>query len=1006
MKLNKLAGRKSSENQEHIEKQLRERIKELECIQQLNNLAEKYNTIDDIFSELVHILKQGWQFPELTEVRITNKTFTYQTDNFKETKWKMLTEIKSENAIAGTVEIIYLENPTEFPDPFLKQEYSLLQIITGRLGKIIERLDKTKRYEELFNTLYEAVLKADRNGIITEANQTAAQLCGYETPENLIGKPMSVLYPNPEIRDGILEKLNREGGAFHNCELLLKRKDGSNVAVFCNIRMLYNRKGEFVGTLGALRDISEWKKAEEKLLKSKTILQEAEKLSNIGSFEWNIPGKTITVSEGWQRIHGTKKSVLEIEKLMKIAYPGDVAKINQTFDDALSNKTPYHIEHRIIRQNDNETRLIKARGKAIFDEKGKPLKIYGSVEDITDRKQAEQALKESEKKYKALFSTSPDAILLANRRTGIIEAANETAEALFETQLSNIIGKHQSELHPIQQSKKAKQAFKNKPGHENETPNPVEIDIVTSSKTIKTVEIRGKILEIDGEEFVLGTFRDITDRKQAEQALKESEEKYRSLFENSLAAITFFDPDFKLAMLNEANARLLGGKKEDLIGKSIYELFPDVADMHVKRLKKIISSGEAQIFEDAFNLPGGIKWFSSLIQPIYDTKQQFVGIQIMSIDITDRKRAKQALKASEERYKRLVNNSSSLIMEADADSHEVISCNPAMAKAFNTTVAEITGKKLSAFLPPEILKQRIEKGEKALREDKVIAFEDERNGRYLLNNFIPIVNENGRFVQTVTYDITDRKQTEQELIKQAEKLENLNKDKDRFISILAHDIKNPFSTIIGFSELLLSNIEKYDKEKIKRQVIYINNLAVNTFTLLEEILLWKKNTSDNYTLKPHEFNASDAIDNELGVLKSVANNKQIKIYNSAAKDISVYTDETILKTVLRNLISNAIKFTNKDGRIVIEAEEKHEAVQFSVSDTGVGIKQTEIEKLFKLDNITTTAGTNREKGTGLGLKMCKEILCKIGGKIWAESEVGKGSTFFFTIPSAKNIQLN
>jgi signal transduction histidine kinase len=230
------------------------------------------------------------------------------------------------------------------------------------------------------------------------------------------------------------------------------------------------------------------------------------------------------------------------------------------------------------------------------------------------------------------------------------------------------------------------------------------------------------------------------------------------------------------------------------------------------------------------------------------------------------------------------------------------------------------------------------------------------------------------------------------------RLRHLNADKDRFISILGHDLKNPFNNILGFSEILTDEIESLSKEEIKDIAKNINKSAKITNNLLEEILLWAKTQQSKIPYKPQILNFKDICKETLEILTPNADAKNISFVCSSEDTINVFADKDMLNTVLRNLVSNAVKFSNNGGAINISAKQDSSNITISVSDNGIGIDSENLTKLFDVGQVLTTKGTADEKGTGLGLLLCKEFVEKHGGKIWVESEVGKGSDFKFTLP--------
>ena len=229
-------------------------------------------------------------------------------------------------------------------------------------------------------------------------------------------------------------------------------------------------------------------------------------------------------------------------------------------------------------------------------------------------------------------------------------------------------------------------------------------------------------------------------------------------------------------------------------------------------------------------------------------------------------------------------------------------------------------------------------------------------------------------------------------------LHQLNADKDRFISILGHDLKNPFNNILGFSEILTDEIDSLNKDEIKDIAKDIHKSAQITNKLLEDILMWARTQQGKIPFKPHKISFTEICKNIIETLKPNADAKNITIDYSAPMEIIIFADNDMLKTVLRNLVSNAIKFTNNSGVINISAEVNSENVTISVSDNGIGIPSENLAKLFDISEVLSTKGTAGETGTGLGLLLCKEFVEKHGGKIWVESTVGEGSDFKFTLP--------
>jgi len=271
--------------------------------------------------------------------------------------------------------------------------------------------------------------------------------------------------------------------------------------------------------------------------------------------------------------------------------------------------------------------------------------------------------------------------------------------------------------------------------------------------------------------------------------------------------------------------------------------------------------------------------------------------------------------------------------------------------------------------------------------------------RALLNNLVWRLRDYNILEAELTQKNNEILSQKQSIEVQRKELESLNSTKDKFFAIIAHDLKNPFSTVLGLSELLAKEFESFEPDKLKVFIEQIYKYSNNTFNLLENLLQWSMLQTGRMPLRPKLIDLKGLVDENIELLRGNALQKGIRIETEIENDLFVYVDVSMITTVLRNLLSNAIKFTSQYGIIKIKVEKDDKMVKVSVIDNGVGISNQDLEKLFKIDSNPTTIGTSQEKGTGLGLILCKDFVERNGGKIWVESELEKGSSFIFTIPS-------
>ncbi|MDP2036970.1 MAG: tetratricopeptide repeat protein [Ignavibacteria bacterium] len=244
-----------------------------------------------------------------------------------------------------------------------------------------------------------------------------------------------------------------------------------------------------------------------------------------------------------------------------------------------------------------------------------------------------------------------------------------------------------------------------------------------------------------------------------------------------------------------------------------------------------------------------------------------------------------------------------------------------------------------------------------------------------------------------------------QVIEQKEELQRLNEQlkevistKDKFFSIIAHDLKSPFQGLLGYSQILSTEYSTLTEEEKMTFIQSIEELSQNSFRLLENLLEWSRLQTGKIVFAPEEHNLLLELFPTLSLLKQTAQNKQITLEYTIANSIIVKADKNMLTTILRNLVSNSIKFTKSGGRITIEAKPVDTFVVFSIADTGIGMRKDVVDNLFNVGKSISTRGTANEEGTGLGLSLCKEMIALHGGRIWVESEIERGTTFYFTLP--------
>ena len=368
-----------------------------------------------------------------------------------------------------------------------------------------------------------------------------------------------------------------------------------------------------------------------------------------------------------------------------------------------------------------------------------------------------------------------------------------------------------------------------------------------------------------------------------------------------------------------------------------------------------------------------------------------------------RKKIEKELRESEELFRNIFEYHTAVKLIIDPNTGVIIDANLAAERYYGWSKEQLKQmmiQDINTFSPQEIGKA-MEKASK--REQEYFEFQHRLADGSIrdVEVFSGKVEVKGKtLLHSIVHDITERKKAEEALKEREARLRELNSTKDKFFSIISHDLKSPFNAIIGFSKLLTEQVQKKDYKGIERYAMIIQHSSQRAMDLLLNLMEWSRSQTGRMEFNPELIEIVSLINEVAILLNHAAQQKSITIYTECPNKATVYADRVMIGTILRNLISNAVKFTNLGGTIVVSAEQKQDEFWITVSDNGVGIQANVIERLFRIDKNYSTPGTQNEGGTGLGLILCKEFVEKHGGKIWVESEVGKGSKFYFTIPKA------
>jgi PAS domain S-box-containing protein len=882
------------------------------------------------------------------------------------------------NGVEGTIRDLTERKQTEEK---LKESLSMLQatldstgdgiLVTNLQGKIT---GYNKRFKDMFKHKEETLGSGEDSAIIN------AVLNQMKDPDQFVSK-IQYLYEKTDIESiDILELI-----------------DGRIVERYSLPQLL---DGKSIGRVWNFRDVTARKQSEQRLHLMAHTLKSINECISIT----DTSNKLLHVNDAFLKTYGYQNEEELIGKNIEIVRSSD--NDQEVIDKILNSTADSGWQGEIInRRKDGTDFPISLSTTIVQNEKGEVLGMVGVAVDITERKMAELTLKESEERFRTFFEGSPDAIFLAETETGIIIDANPAASAMMKMPVSQIIGMHQTQIHPVGNEDFSQKMFQldiqkqsgpdAKKSHENL--------VRCADGSLIPVEIMANIIHIKGKSVIQGVFRNISERKQAEKALKDKEAHLSTLVQTIPDLIWVKDVNGVYITCNKMFESFFGATSAEIIGKTDYDFVSqELADFFRKNDMLAIETGGPRRNEEwiTFASNGKQALLETIKSPMFDSTGTIIGVLGIGHDITHRHKAAEQLKQSELKYRTLIESMPDGVYRSTPEG-KFVEANPAMVKILGYESQEDLMKidiKTQLYFKPEdresmvLIENPDDLDVYPLRkkDGSVVWVED--HGWYVKDGTGEIL-----FHEGVLRDVTERKMAEIQLKKYSEELQELNATKDKFFSIIAHDLKSPFNSVIGLSEIIKNEAKHLDIATIEQYAGMIYTTSNNTFRLLENLLEWARIQRSQIVMRPVSIILKNIVSDVVEIMVDKANSKMIAIINFIPDNLIAVADEDMLKTILRNLISNALKFTPVNGKVEISAFMSKHEIEIAVKDNGVGIHTDDVEKIFKIGSNISKRGTQNEKGTGLGLLLCKEFVEKLGGKIWVESTVGIGSKFIFTL---------
>ena len=504
------------------------------------------------------------------------------------------------------------------------------------------------------------------------------------------------------------------------------------------------------------------------------------------------------------------------------------------------------------------------------------------------------------------------------------------------------------------------------------------------------------------------------ERKSIEEAFKNERLLLRTVINNIPDSIYCKDTESRKTLANLADINNSGAKsEEEILGKTDFDIFPkELAEGFFADDQQVIQTGVPVLDREEYvlNEKGQKEWLLTSKLPLKDEAGKIIGIVGIGRNITNRKRAEEALSNERTLLRTIIDLIPDAIYAKDSKGRKILANPKEVYLCGKENEKELLGKTDSDLHPDDKKKGFLEEDERILHSgDSILNIEGElidKDGQlhWLLGSKVPLRDASGKIIGVVgvNHDITERKLHEKALAKTNEKLSKTVAEKDKFFSIIAHDLRSPFNGFLQFTELMMDEIESFSTEEIIEFSKNMHQSAANLYKLIENLLEWAQMQRGTICFDPNEISVNDMVSQGISTIQQRAEQKGIAISSDLTESFMVYADEKMVNAVFRNLLSNSVKFSSKEGKIIVKAKKlSNQMLEVSISDTGVGMTEKTLNKLFKMNEKVGSKGTDGEPSTGLGLLLCKEFVEKQGGTIWVESEVGKGSTFYFTLPIIK-----
>lgn len=712
------------------------------------------------------------------------------------------------------------------------------------------------------------------------------------------------------------------------------------------------------------------------------------------------------LSDNFEKITGYKPEEVLDNKLLSfndLIHPDHQERIWFKWQTELRKHNIIQDEYPIITKS-GEIRWVFEQSCGIYDEQGNVQAIQGYIVDRTDRKIIEERLVESEKKYRALFETSTDAVFLMIADTFV--DCNDSATKLFETTKEQLIGQTPYFFSPYFQPdgipSKEKALDYIRRAYNGEVLRFEWVHKTSKGNLITTQVSLNRVL-VGEKSYLMAVVRDLSEVEKLNSEFKRLAQAIQSIGDS--VAITGVDR--RILFVNDAFKKMYGYSEEEILGKDALVLFPE--DASTDAIEQIFRSAELQGVWRAettrIKKDGTPIVVYLTVAPVLNERNEPFAYVSVATDLTEKKMLESALRESEEKFRTFAEQSPLSIVVTDLDANMVFA-NKKLCELTGYAIEELLGKNPRIFQSGLTPRKTYEELWSCLTRGEIWAGEfcnRKKNGEIFWESatIAPLKDESGRTINYIAIkeDITEKKRLVEEIIKAKEKAEELSALKSFLLTNLSHELRTPLTWILGYAQLLMLEGEDPKLKEIGSTFYQSGHRLLTTINLLMD---YSKIESGLLVVRPNEFNLIEIVNDLVQLYSKFFQEKHLKVqFITEYERILMYQDEFMVRSIVSNLISNAFKFTRKgeiEARVSKFQRNGEEFVQFSVKDTGIGIPAEHLDSIWK-EFFQVSQGLSRAfEGAGLGLTIVKKFAELMGGEVMVSSEVDKGSVFTVILP--------